>query len=259
MKRASLVGAFFISAILCLPAAALCRADGQLAQADVARVLDGDTLRLADGRSVRLIGINAPELGRKGHRDEPFSVMARDRLKAMVDANGGKVGLRLGRQAQDHYGRLLAHAYDAGGENLEADLLAEGLGYFLAISPNTRLAECHRAAEQQARHAGKGLWFRSPAISSTEIRRAGFALVRARVQRLERNRGGIWLELPGSLVIQVPHRSSAAFGSAALEKLMGREIEVRGWVIDRRGRVDEKRQARWMLKVTHSSMLQRLE
>ena len=61
LKKASLVGAFFVS-VFCLPAHALCPAPGKLPQAKVQRVVDGDTLRLADGRNVRLIGLNAPEL-----------------------------------------------------------------------------------------------------------------------------------------------------------------------------------------------------
>ncbi|MGV6807200.1 MAG: thermonuclease family protein, partial [bacterium] len=34
----------------------------------VSRVIDGDTLHLVDGRRVRLIGVNTPEMG---HGDEP--------------------------------------------------------------------------------------------------------------------------------------------------------------------------------------------
>jgi endonuclease YncB( thermonuclease family) len=258
LRKASLVGAFFVFAFFSVQTSALCRADGPLTRVDVARALDGDTLRLVDGRNVRLIGINTPELGRKDRRDEPFAVIAQQRLQALVVANGGRLGLRLGQQAKDHYGRTLAHAFDARGDNLEAALLAEGLGFFVAISPNTGMAECHRAAEQQARRASEGLWQRSPSISVEHLRRAGFALVKAKVERLERNRGGVWLEMQGSFVIQIPQRVAAAFDDEFLERLAGQEIEARGWVTDRKGRVNAARQARWKLSVTHPSMLQSL-
>ena len=67
MKKASLVGAFFVS-VICLSAAqAYCPASERAGhRSAVQRVVDGDTLRLSDGRNVRMIGLNTPELGKKG-------------------------------------------------------------------------------------------------------------------------------------------------------------------------------------------------
>ncbi|AHL74023.1 nuclease [Stutzerimonas stutzeri] len=254
LKKASLVGAFFVFVVSSLQAQALCPASGPLSLVKVATVIDGDTLRLTDGRRVRLIGLNAPEVGRKGRSAEPFAEAAKRRLQAVVKASGGRISLRLGEASKDHYGRILAHAFDEHGENLEAVLLADGLGFFVAIAPNTLLVDCHRAVEQQARLAGKGVWHESPIISTERVRRGGFALVRARVDRLVTNRGGVWLELDGSLVLQVPHEVVAAFADS-LAELPGKQVEARGWVIDRKGRVDVSRQARWMLKISHPSML----
>ncbi|MFL9813412.1 thermonuclease family protein [Stutzerimonas sp. VN223-3] len=255
LKKASLVGAFFVSAIFSLQAQALCSVSGPLSQVVVAKVIDGDTLRLEDGRNVRLIGLNAPEVGRKGRNAEPFAEAAKRRLQALISASDGHVNLRLGQDAKDHYGRVLAHVFNERGENLEAALLAEGLGYFVAIAPNTLLASCHRGAERKARATGKGVWRQSPIIAAERLRRGGFAVVKARVDRLEKNRGGIWLELKGSMVLKIPYRAAAAFTEYSLSDLPGREIEARGWVIDRKGRADLSRQARWMLQVDHPSML----
>lgn len=255
LKKASLVGAFFVFVIFSLQAQALCSVSGPLIQAGVAKVLDGDTLRLADGRSVRLIGINTPEIGRKGRSDQPYAVAARTRLQALIEANDRRVGLLLGSESKDGYGRLLAHAFDERGENLEAALLAEGLGYFVAIAPNTLLTNCHRAAERYARSLGKGLWRKAPVVAAGHLRQGGFAVVRARVERLEKNRGGIWLETEGSLVLQVPHQVASVFTTYSLADLPGKTIEVRGWVIDRKPRTQRPRQARWMLRITHPSML----
>ncbi len=254
LKKASLVGAFFVSVLFTLQAQALCPIEGPLSPARVATVVDGDTLRLVDGRNVRLIGLNAPETGRKGRSAQPFAEAAKRQLQTLVNASDGRIGLRLGQQSSDHYGRILAHAFDDQGANLEAVLLAEGLGFFVAIAPNTSLADCHRAVERQARYAGKGVWRQSPVMSADRLRRGGFALVRARVDRLEANRGGVWLELDGSLVLQIPRQSVAAFADS-LADLPGKEVEARGWVIDRKGRADLSRQARWLMKISHPSML----
>lgn len=255
LKKASLVGAFFVSALFSLQVHALCPATGTLSRVEVAAVTDGDTLRLRDGRRVRLIGVNAPELEGKGRSAEPFAQVSKRRLQALIDASDGRIGLLPGQQARDHYGRVLAHAFDLQGANLEAALLVEGLGYFVAIAPNTALADCHRRAEQQAREAGRGLWHRSPIITAKSLRRAGFAVVRARIERLEQNRGGLWLELEGPLVLQIPQQNVAVFDQKSLADLRGREIEARGWVIDRKGRADLSRQARWLMKITHPAML----
>lgn len=255
IKKASLVGAFFVSALFSLVAFASCASPGPLQVHKVAQVIDGDTLRLADGRSVRLIGLNTPELGRKGRRAEPFAEMAKARLQALVEANGGRVGLYSGDQPHDHFGRWLAHAFDSTGSNLEAALLAEGLGYFVAIQPNTALASCHLAAEQRAREARLRLWSKPPLQAAREVRQGGFALVEGRVERVERNRGGVWLELEGGVAIQIPIAALNAFNPMRWEQLAGRTVEVRGWVIDRARRQGRTPQARWLIQVSHPAML----
>jgi len=45
-----------------------------------------------------------------------------------------------------------------------------------------------------------------------------------------------------------------SFDSAALDALAGRRVQARGWVIERRG--VRAGQARWMLPITHPSMLE---
>lgn len=70
-----------MSAIWLSGAQAFCPVPSGLASVAVQRVVDGDTLRLSDGRSVRMIGLNTPELGKQGRSDEPFAVAARKRLK----------------------------------------------------------------------------------------------------------------------------------------------------------------------------------
>lgn len=257
LKKASLVGAFFVSVGLFSPAWAFCPLQPELQPQRVSKVVDGDTLRLADGRSVRLIGVNAPERGRNGRPSEPFAEAAQRRLQALVAANDGRVGLRLGVKSRDHYGRTLAHAYDRQGRNLEAQLLAEGLGYRVAFEPASGLETCQREAEAAAREQGAGLWRQAQVLSPLDLRSGGFALVRGRVEKVQRNRGGLWLEVAGPLVLRVEPKLLRHFDVVALQRLVGRDVEARGWVIDRarRGSVQSD-QARWMLPLTHAAMLE---
>jgi endonuclease YncB( thermonuclease family) len=257
LKKASLAGAFFVSAIWLSGAQAFCPAPAGLASVTVQRVVDGDTLRLSDGRSVRMIGLNTPELGRQGRSDEPFAVAARQRLQVLVDASGGRVGLRPGKQAKDHYGRTLAHIYSASGANLEAQMLADGLGFQVAVAPNVDLVACQQAAERSARLAGLGLWRQSPVLKAEQIQRSGFAVISGRVSKVQRNRGGIWIELKDALVLRVAPNLVGQFDNARLQALKGKQIEARGWIVDRSRRGGlQSGQARWLLPLTDPSMLQ---
>ncbi|MGY1891111.1 thermonuclease family protein [Pseudomonas sp. SDT291_1_S447] len=257
LKKASLAGAFFVPAIWLSGAQAFCPAPAGLTSVTVQRVVDGDTLRLSDGRSVRMIGLNTPELGRQGRSDEPFAVAARKRLQALVDASGGHVGLRPGKQAKDHYGRTLAHIYSASGANLEAQMLADGLGFQVAVAPNVDLVACQQTAERSARKAGLGLWRQSPVLKAEQIQRSGFAVISGRVSKVQRNRGGIWIELQDALVLRVAPNLVGQFDNARLQALKGKQIEARGWIVDRSRRSGlQSGQSRWLLPLTDPSMLQ---
>ncbi len=90
--------------------------------ARVRYVYDGDTVLLEDGRKVRLIGLNAPELGRDDQAPEPRAAAARDALVAILDSHR-QIGLRYGRERHDRYGRVLAHLYLEDGVNINALLV----------------------------------------------------------------------------------------------------------------------------------------
>ncbi|MHC8311534.1 thermonuclease family protein [Pseudomonas sp. GT1P32] len=246
-----------MSAIWLSGAQAFCPVPSGLTQVAVQRVVDGDTLRLSDGRSVRMIGLNTPELGKQGRSDEPFAVAARKRLEALVAASGGRVGVLPGKESKDHYGRTLAHLYGADGANLEAQMLAEGLGFQVAVAPNVDLVACQQAAERSARQAGLGVWRQSPVLKAEQINTSGFAVVSGRVSKVQRNRGGVWIELQDSLVLRVAPNVLGQFDGAALERLKGKQVEARGWIVDRSRRGGlQAGQARWLLPLTDPAMLQ---
>ncbi|OES52184.1 thermonuclease family protein, partial [Pseudomonas aeruginosa] len=200
---------------------------------------------------------NAPELAHNGRTTEPFAEAAKQRLQALVSASDGRLALQPGRQPRDHYGRTLAHLFDASGANLEARLLGEGLGYLVAVAPNTELTACQQAAERAARSANLGVWKRSPVLSLDRLAQSGFAVVRGRVLEVERNRGGIWLEMDGPLVLRIEPKVLKAFDAKRVMQMAGRSLEVRGWVVDRsrRGAVPAGK-ARWQMSVTDPAMLE---
>jgi hypothetical protein len=92
--------------------------------------------------------------------------------------------------------------------------------------------------------------------SAAQIDKGGFALISGQVVDVQRNGGGIWIELQGSLVLRVAPDLVSQFDAAGIGRLKGQRIEARGWIVDRsrRGGLKEG-QARWMMPITHPAML----
>ncbi|MBI1991896.1 MAG: thermonuclease family protein [Candidatus Omnitrophica bacterium] len=129
-------------------------------EAAVRRVIDGDTIELADGQLVRYLGVDTPEVRRRAGRrwvvdPEPFGQAATHANRRLVE--GKTVRLEYDVQTHDAYGRLLAYVY-VGDEMVNAKLLAEGHAQPLTIPPNVRYAERFRALAEEARRARRGLW-----------------------------------------------------------------------------------------------------
>lgn len=133
--------------------------EGPPAEADRARVLeviDGDTLVLAGGEHLRILGIDTPETRHPDLRGpQPMGPEASARLQSLVE--GREVGLEREAQDRDHYGRLLRHVW-LGRRLVAEQLLEEGLAWRLVLPPNTGHAERLARAEARARAAGRGLW-----------------------------------------------------------------------------------------------------
>lgn len=118
----------------------------------VARVVDGDTLLLANRARVRLIGVDTPEVG------QPVSREATRFTRAWIA--GGGVRLTFDRERVDRYGRLLAYVW-IGDRMLNEELLRAGfararLSFHYSAANKRRFQE----AEAIARGAGRGIWAR---------------------------------------------------------------------------------------------------
>jgi endonuclease YncB( thermonuclease family) len=119
----------------------------------VERITDGDTLRCADGRRVRLLGIDAPERDQRPHGDAARRALAR------LVPEGTRVTLETGRTRRDAFNRVLAFVLLPDGTNVNERLLSEGfvvryVGADVDRATDRRWAQ----AEAAARAAKAGLW-----------------------------------------------------------------------------------------------------
>jgi endonuclease YncB( thermonuclease family) len=200
----------------------------------VAKIYDGDTLTLSDGRKVRLVGVNTTEMGRDGQSDQPLARRAQQVASTFI-RQSDRVELLLETQSKDHYGRWLGHIYNDAGENLEQHLLQQGLAYHVAIPLNLTLAECFAKAEQQGRDARLGVWSDqglSP-VKAKHIKHGGFQRVQGQVTVVQTRKH--WrLELDKNITVMIYSEHQHRFSQAWFERLQGKNIEVQGWVYQSR-------------------------
>ncbi len=200
----------------------------------VAKIYDGDTLTLSDGRKVRLVGVNTTEMGRGGQPDQPLARHAQQVASTFV-RQSDRVELLLDAQSKDHYGRWLGHIYNQAGENLEQHLLQQGLAYHVAIPPNLTLAECLAKAEQQGRDARLGVWSDQGLlpVKAKHIKQGGFQRVQGQVTAVQT--GKHWrLELDKKIIVMIYSEHQHRFTQAWFEHLQGKNIEVQGWIYQSR-------------------------
>jgi micrococcal nuclease len=124
--------------------------------AAVRRVADGDTIELADGRLVRYLGIDAPEIHHEAGTAQPFGFEARTRNREWIGSR--RVRLEFDAERFDLYGRTLAYVFLPDGSLLNETLLDEGLAFCLAKTPNVKYEERLLQAQRRAMESRRGIW-----------------------------------------------------------------------------------------------------
>ncbi|MBC7220737.1 thermonuclease family protein [Candidatus Bipolaricaulota bacterium] len=210
--------------------------------ARILRWIDGDTVdvrleeevpNLAQRERVRILGINAPELG------EPWAAEATRFLREMT--MGRTVYLELDRQIRDAHSRLLAHVWVEGNEGwllTGEELLLAGLARTLFIPPNALYQTWFKRAERLAQAFCRGLWqtaciaLELAELEADPVPHVGEAVgVRFVVGRWEEGRDGRWiLRAAGSRygfhAILAPGLWADLGGDAV--RSLGRPVTVRG-------------------------------
>jgi endonuclease YncB( thermonuclease family) len=174
----------------------------------VAAVLDATTLRLDDGKEVRLAGVLAPRGEDVGAPPDAWQP-AREALSAATTLLvGATVALAFSGRREDRWGQVLAHLFVQRGDEqvwVQARLVADG---HVRVHPSVddgaclgRLVEHERAA----RAASRGLWSNAayqirPADRASELARwrGTFQLVRGTVASVTRTRNLVVVELASS-------------------------------------------------------------
>jgi micrococcal nuclease len=133
--------------------------------ATVTTVYDGDTVKVRIGgradERVRLIGVDSPELDDARENVRLMAFLAK--RFAFQRLYQTRVELLPGPEERDAYGRLLAFVRTADGGIFNVMLVREGYATaFLKFPFDDKLRKELKAAETEARQAGRGLWGREP-------------------------------------------------------------------------------------------------
>jgi len=206
----------------------------------IVSIVDGDTVRLEDGREIRLVGLQAPKLalGRAHFEDWPLAEEARARLAAMV--LNRSVQMSYGGARQDRYGRLLAHLHLDDGSWVQARMIAAGLARVYSFADNRACVGALLALEGDARQDRRGIWgldYYAPLPADNLVGllqlENSFQLIEGRVRDVAIVRGRVFMNFGADwredFTITIAPRDLRKFADGP-ELYAGAWVRVRGWL-----------------------------
>ena len=226
----------------------------------VVEIVDGDTLILAGGRQVRLVGIQAPKLplGRPGFTAWPLAAEAKAALAELT--LGREVTLAYGGRRVDRHGRALAHLIAGAGTWVQGELISRGMARVYSFADNRALIPEMLTRERAARAARRGIWrWRFYAVRGAQDagqHLGGFELVEGRViavavvrKRVYLNFGADWRS---DFTVTIAPRTRRLFEAEGIDPSAyeGRMLRVRGWVKSYNGP---------LIEATHPEQIEVLE
>ena len=226
----------------------------------VVEIVDGDTVKLRDGREVRLVGLQAPKLplGRRGFKTWPLAGEAKQALSRLTLQQ--TVTLHFGGRRMDRHGRVLAHLAGTDGSWVQGRMLSLGMARVYSFRDNRAAVRAMLELESRARRERRGIW-RHPYYRVRRDTDAGrdigsFQLVEGRVRAIATVRDRTYLNFGADwrrdFTVTVRNRHRRLFDAAGLSlgSLEGRRIRVRGWLDSRNGP---------MIEATHPEQIEILD
>ena len=132
----------------------------------VTRVVDGDTVVISTGETLRYIGIDTPETVKPGTPVECYGKEASAKNKELV--LGKTVTLERDISETDKYGRLLRYIY-VGDTFVNDYLVRNGYANASTYPPDVKYSVRFKEAEKEARENKRGLWSDNPCMSESNL------------------------------------------------------------------------------------------
>ncbi|MCL1146447.1 thermonuclease family protein [Shewanella marinintestina] len=198
----------------------------------LAHINDGDTITLTDGRLVRLIGIDAPEIDFQfPNLSQPYANNAKAFLATTVKP-GQLLQLVFDKRRLDPYGRTLAYVYTEQQQHLQELMLANGYAK-ARVYKNDYFWQCLSTIEQDARDNKIGLWslkayqpLATEQLSRNDINQ--WLEIRGVVTGYERKGQNFELNIDNNLVLMISQQDIGNFSNILTLKLLESPVIVRG-------------------------------
>jgi endonuclease YncB( thermonuclease family) len=189
----------------------------------VSKIMSGDEIVLADGRTVKFAGIEAtaPE------------------AQTFLQANVAGHAVVLQNAAPDRYGRIAALVLVEGQTQLlQETMLVNGLAFVYPAAGDGPQLDDMLKAEQEARHDNRGFWATHPDTSADDAEKlyGKYGFVTGTVVKAERVKNKLYLNFGPDwhtcFTVEVAAHDLRAFKNAGIDLLswQGKKVRVRGWV-----------------------------
>ncbi len=197
----------------------------------VKKVYDGDTVQLSDGRKIRLLGINTPEIEHSNQAEQEGGELAKKWLtEALI---GKKVRLEFDQEKRDKYQRYLAHIFTEQDLHLNRELVRLGFASVNVFPPNLKYVPELVEAEGEAEVSKLGIWAYSEyGVKSvqqlTKKNKQGWQRISGSVATIKVTAKNVYLKFVEDFEVGIKKEHLVYFDN--LKALKGKKIEVRGWV-----------------------------
>ena len=214
----------------------------------VEKVFDGDTVRLEDGRKVRLLGINTPEVRHRNQGDEAGGATAKRWLSDKLVNQ--KVRLVGDIEQTDKYHRTLAHLFTESNEHINLQLVEKGLAAVNIYPPNLLYVDQLVVAGQRAETAKLGIWRQTeyaviPVQQLEGNGHSGWLRLRGKVSAIRSSRKYVYLAFSEDFQAKIEKKWLSLFPD--INAYRGQTLEVRGWL--------NKNRDGWAMLIRHPSAI----
>lgn len=197
----------------------------------VKKVYDGDTILLTNGKKIRLLGINTPEVEGRNKSLQVGGEQAKQWLEHKL--LNKKIRMEKDIEKMDKYGRLLAHVFTEDNEHMNLELVKQGLASVNIYPPNLKYTDILLKAEQHAEKQSLGIWgFREyqpkEAGQIRGVRFKGWQRVIGKIKNNRQTRKYNYLYFNDAFSLKIERKALSLFHD--LDRYIGKKVEVRGWI-----------------------------
>lgn len=207
--------------------------------------IDGRTLKLNDGRVIRLESIQTPAVMSAKYELRPWPLAEKARETLANLAGNFVLTIQPAAQPIDRYGRLVGQVKRPDGVWLQGELVKKGFARVMTTRDNHAMARELLRLEDQARRGKRGIWALEPYAPREPQDLDGlidsFQIVEGTIVNASRIKGRVFLNFGQNwrddFTVTIAPRDRQAMERKGLNPLdwKDKRVRVRGWITKHNG------------------------